>query len=135
MQSPWHHELGKVVLAALAVIASGAQGDGKTRRPQNQAGAMVISSIRPLAVTGEVNPGPEAVIQPDTSVQNVTFSLINSSGGTVETRTEQRAPYCFSGDTGGPCNPWDTTSYPDGHYELRAVASLNGGGTSEYTVR
>jgi hypothetical protein len=80
------------------------------------------------ALTGRVN---IAAMVTGQSISKVVFKL---SGPKTPSQTEKTAPYVFFGDVNGVPNGWDTTSYPNGAYTLRATVSDSAGHSSAKSI-
>lgn len=61
---------------------------------------------------------------PKVAASNFTFSILNSAGAVVVSPPiEGAAPYCFGGDDGTTCNPFNTKTLANGSYTLRVVGA------------
>ncbi|MEO7912208.1 MAG: glycoside hydrolase family 44 protein, partial [Roseiflexaceae bacterium] len=65
------------------------------------------------------------------SIAKVVFQL---SGPKSNSQTEKIAPYTFFGDINGVPNGWDTTSYPNGSYTLKATVSDTAGHSNSKSI-
>src|SRR3954466_10310550 len=66
--------------------------------------------------------------------QSIAKVVFNLSGPKSNTQTEKTAPYTFFGDVNGVPNGWDTTSYPNGSYTLKATVSDTSGRSNSKSI-
>jgi len=80
------------------------------------------------SLAGRVN------IQAQVTGQSITQVVFKLSGPKSNIQTEKTAPYTFFGDVNGVPNGWDTSSYPNGSYTLKATVSDTAGLSSSKSI-
>lgn len=71
-------------------------------------------------VTGNLQVNAVPVLPAGVTLDHFAFNLFNpTTGAVISANNEFAAPYCFVGDNGSlPCLPFDTTTIPNGTYNL-----------------
>lgn len=79
-------------------------------------------------VSGMISVGAVPVLPTGVTFNSFTFTLLNSAGNpAVPGNQEFATPYCFVGDDGIACTPFNTVTIPNGAYTMRILMTTSGG--------
>ncbi len=132
-QQPWLFLLLLTVLGCGGPEGLAPAEEGAPPVAEAQAALNTVSALTPASgsvLTGVMSPGPQAQASTTVAATQMVFTLKDSSGQVVHTRTEMAAPYCLQGDDQGTCRSWDTRALADGGYTLTATATFADGTTA-----